>query len=118
MSYGKLQNKNKSQDKAMLKKLLTTFIVLAATATAWAEGWKVTTEWSSGNEGSVDGQNTYTISVITWSESESMTLADAITAANSEGSYMIRIIGDTFYLNTKNTTYVMKLLQHMVLIME
>jgi hypothetical protein len=26
----------------MLKKLLTTFIVLAATATAWAEGWKVT----------------------------------------------------------------------------
>lgn len=79
----------------MLKKFLTTIIVLAATATAWADGWKVGTEWSNGNEGSVDGQNTYTISVITWSESgDNATLADAITAANSEGSYMIRIIGD------------------------
>lgn len=79
----------------MLKKFLTTIIVLAATATAWADGWSVTTEWSNGNEGSVDGQNTYTISVITWSESgDKATLADAITAANSEGSYMIRIIGD------------------------
>lgn len=79
----------------MLKKFLTTIIVFAATATAWADGWKVGTEWSNGNEGSVDGQNTYTISVITWSESgDKATLANAITAANSEGSYMIRIIGD------------------------
>ncbi|MEE1120692.1 MAG: leucine-rich repeat protein [Prevotella sp.] len=83
----------------MLKKLLTTFIVLAATATAWADGWSVTKDWSYGNEGSVDGQNTYAFSVVKWIKSDDntglvATLAEAITAANSADSYMIRIIGD------------------------
>ncbi len=80
----------------MLKKFLTTIIVLAATATAWADGWKVGTEWSNGTSYQAkDGKDSYTISVITWDESgDKAALADAITAANGEDSYMIRIIGD------------------------
>lgn len=85
----------------MLKKFLTTIIVLAATATAWADGWGVNKNYvTSGGNGNADGMNDYGISVITWSESESMTLADAITAANNatdyagSPTYMIRIIGD------------------------
>ena len=51
----------------MLKKLLTTFIVLAATATAWAEGWKVTYDANGCHDAK-----------ITKSADGTMTLANAI----------------------------------------
>lgn len=78
----------------MLKKFLTTIIVLAATATAWADGWSVTSVENGGDASSVDGKSKINISFVEWNESGSMTLAEAITAANSADSYMIRIIGD------------------------
>lgn len=56
----------------MLKKFLTTIIVLAATATAWADGWKVDYD--------INGCHDATI---TKSADGKMTLADAIADANN-----------------------------------
>lgn len=57
----------------MLKKFLTTIIVLAATATAWADGWKVDYD--------INGCHDATI---TKSADGKMTLADAIAEVNSK----------------------------------
>lgn len=57
----------------MLKKFLTTIIVLAATATAWADGWSVTYV--------TDGCHDATI---TKSADGTMTLADAIAEVNTK----------------------------------
>lgn len=78
----------------MLKKLLTTIIVLAATATAWADGWVVDNSATSGGNGAADGMSNYGISVIKWSESVTSDLAAAIDEANNSGTYMIRISGN------------------------
>ncbi|MBQ2402909.1 MAG: hypothetical protein II314_03130, partial [Prevotella sp.] len=43
----------------MLKKLLTTFIVLAATATAWAQGWKVTYDKEGARATITTGEQTF-----------------------------------------------------------
>lgn len=56
----------------MLKKFLTTIIVLAATATAWADGWGVTYVTNGCHD-----------ATITKSADGTMTLADAIADANS-----------------------------------
>lgn len=57
----------------MLKKFLTTIIVLAATATAWAEGWSVTYDTNGCHD-----------ATITKSADGTMTLADAIAEVNSK----------------------------------
>ena len=57
----------------MLKKLLTTIIVLAATATAWADGWSVTYDTNNCHD-----------ATITKSADGTMTLADAIAEVNSK----------------------------------
>lgn len=57
----------------MLKKLLTTIIVLAATATAWADGWSVTYDTNGCHD-----------ATITKSADGTMTLADAIAEVNSK----------------------------------
>lgn len=79
----------------MLRKFLTTIVVLAATTAAWADGWKVTSVENGGDASSVDGKSKINISVIEWIESgDKATLAEAIAVANDADSYMIRIIGD------------------------
>jgi|GEM_PF-3275554 len=57
----------------MLKKFLTTIIVLAATATAWADGWSVTYDTDNCHD-----------ATITKSADGTMTLADAIAEVNSK----------------------------------
>ncbi|MEE1317257.1 MAG: leucine-rich repeat protein [Prevotella sp.] len=57
----------------MLKKFLTTIIVLAATATAWADGWSVTYDTNNCHD-----------ATITKSADGTMTLADAIAEVNSK----------------------------------
>lgn len=57
----------------MLKKFLTTIIVLAATATAWAEGWKVDYDTNGCHD-----------ATITKSADGTMTLAEAIAEVNSK----------------------------------
>ena len=65
----------------MLKKLLTTIIVLAATATVWAEGWSVTYYIGGYNDAeikkSADGK---------------MTLADAIAEVNGKDNPVQKVI--------------------------
>lgn len=56
----------------MLKKFLTTIIVLAATATAWAEGWSVTYDTNGCHD-----------ATITKSADGTMTLANAIAEVNN-----------------------------------
>lgn len=56
----------------MLKKFLTTIIVLAATATAWADGWNVTYDTNNCHD-----------ATITKSADGTMTLSEAIADANS-----------------------------------
>lgn len=65
----------------MLKKLLTTFIVLAATATAWADGWNVTYNTNGCHD-----------ATITKSADGTMTLADAIAEVNGKDNPVQKVI--------------------------
>ena len=65
----------------MLKKLLTTFIVLAATATAWAEGWKVTYDTNNCHD-----------AYISKTADGTMTLANAIAEVNGKDNPVQKVI--------------------------
>lgn len=65
----------------MLKKLLTTIIVLAATATAWADGWSVTYDTNNCHD-----------ATITKSADGTMTLADAIAEVNGKDNPVQKVI--------------------------
>lgn len=65
----------------MLKKLLTTFIVLAATATVWAEGWKVTYDTNNCHD-----------AYISRTADGTMTLANAIAEVNGKDNPVQKVI--------------------------